>query len=75
MFTAENTHLLHKGKYGCRIRLRFSTGFEPRNSGIGSDCSNNRATTTALKLGCLLRKKIYFLKQFNLQLSASKIIS
>ena len=24
------------------------TGFEPRNSGIGSDCSTNWATTTAL---------------------------
>ena len=30
--------------------INFSpmTGFEPQTSGVGSDCSTNRATTTAL---------------------------
>ena len=34
----------------CSIYFLPMTGFEPRTSGIGSDCSTNWATTTAPKL-------------------------
>ena len=33
------------------------TGFEPRTSGIGSDCSTNLATTTAQPLNSLHDQK------------------
>ena len=53
------------------------TGFEPRTSGVGSNCSNNWASTTTLENGfayCVIRKRKNILLINDFKLDSRRIL-